>query len=556
MKILQMKTAWYFYAMACAIAVPSVLSSCKPVLTTDDQLKGAAAAAGIEFTEQERDSMQDGLKENLVYFQSIRSVSLPNDIPPALQFNPLPVGFIPDQTPGSVKRDIPGFVALPENLEDLAYYDVASLSALIRDRKVTSVSLTRLYLDRIKKYDSQLHAVITLTEDLAIEQAKKADEEIAAGHYRGPLHGIPYGTKDLLALEGYPTTWGSDAHRNQVIDRTSTVIRKLEEAGAVHLAKLSLGALAWGDVWFDAMTRNPWDTLEGSSGSSAGPASATAAGLVAFSIGSETWGSIVSPSTRCGTTGLRPTYGRVSRTGAMALSWSMDKLGPICRSVEDCALVFDAIQGADNLDQTLIPAPFSYDGNAGVQGIRIGYVPAYFDTAQATDFDRDALAVLRKMGVDLIPVELPESLPVEAMSIILSAEAAAAFDELTRSNRDDLLRRQIKDAWPNVFRTSRLIPAVEYINANRLRFLLIQKMQEVFEKVDVIIVPSFAGNQLLMTNLTGHPCLVLPNGFNSKGTPVSISFIGRLFGEGPLMQVARAYQQATGYHLARPPLFP
>ncbi len=436
----------------------------------------------------------------------------------------------------------------------MAFYSIGELAALIRSQKVTSEELTRMFLDRLKRYDPKLHAVITLTEDLAIRQARKADEEIRQGKYRGLLHGIPYGAKDLLAVAGYPTTWGARPYKDQVINETATVIRKLEDAGAVLVAKLSLGALAWGDVWFKDTTRNPWDLSQGSSGSSAGSAAATSAGLVPFAIGSETWGSIVSPSTRCGTTGLRPTYGTVSRYGAMALSWSMDKLGPIARTVEDCAIVFNAIRGADEKDPMSLDAAFNYTPNIDLRTVRIGYLVDEFkrDTVRKK-FNDAALARLRNMGVELIPITLPD-LPIYPMSFILTAEAGAAFDELTRSNRDDLLVRQGRNAWPNVFRASRFIPAVEYIQANRLRYLWLQEMKKIFEKVDVYVAPPFGPN-LLLTNLTGHPAVVLPNGFDEKGHPVSITFIGNLFDEGRLLAVAKAYQDATDFHKKHPPLF-
>jgi Asp-tRNA(Asn)/Glu-tRNA(Gln) amidotransferase A subunit family amidase len=381
------------------------------------------------------------------------------------------------------------------------------------------------------------------------------DKEIAAGKYRGLLHGIPFGIKDLFAAKGYKTTWGAVPFKDQVIDEDATVLLKLEEAGAVLAAKFTLGALAWGDVWFGGMTRNPWDTSSGSSGSSAGSASAVSAGLVPFAIGTETWGSIVSPSTVCGNTGLRPTYGRVSRTGAMALSWSMDKVGPICRTAEDLAIVFDAITGTDGIDQTLYSVPFNYTSETDYTQLRIGYLK--------TDFDKDypfhkndsiTLAKLTQLGAELIPISLPE-LPINDLSIILSAEAAAAFDELTRSNRDDMMVRQIKNAWPNNFRSSRFIPAVEYINANRLRFILIQEMQKVMDEIDIYIAPSWEGDNLLMTNLTGHPCVVLPNGFTDEGTPTSISFIGRLFDEGRLIAFAKKYQDSEEFHIKHPEMF-
>ncbi len=509
---------------------------------------------GLNFSQAQRDSMMDELEENLSFYLSLRDTTLANHVPPALMFNPLPVGFALPSGQKPLRWSPVKQVILPDRLEDLAFYSIAELAELIRTRKITSEALTRMYLERLKKYDAQLHCVITLTEDLALTQARRADREIAAGKYRGLLHGIPYGAKDLLAVPGYKTTWGAMPFKEQYLTETATVITRLEEAGAVLVAKLTLGALAWGDVWFGEMTRNPWNPEQGSSGSSAGSASATAAGLVPFAIGTETWGSIVSPSTRCGTTGLRPTFGRVSRYGAMALSWSMDKIGPICRSVEDCAIVFQAIRGSDGRDQSVIDAPFNYQPQADLRKIRIGYVPAAFEQDTLNRMFNDAaLTRLKEMGVELIPIELPD-IPVYSLSTILSAEAAAAFDDLTRSGRDSLLVRQIKQAWPNVFRASRFIPAVEYIQANRWRYHLIQLMDQIMRQVEVYVAPSFGPN-LLLTNLTGHPCVVVPNGFNEDGSPVSISFTGRLFDEAAVLAVAKAYQDATGFHRQHPPMF-
>ncbi|MBN2135531.1 MAG: amidase [Acidobacteria bacterium] len=518
-----------------------------------DMICSGAALAGLEFTGDEIDLMQSTVNENREAYKKIHEQTISNDIFPAVVLNPLPIGF---QFPNIEKRfmaSLPVHTDVPENLEELAYYSVRDLAYLIQNRKVTSVDLTKMFIDRLKKYDPELKCVITITEERALEEARKADAEIAAGKYRGLLHGIPYGVKDLLSAKGYKTTWGAGPYKDQVIDMDSTVVKKLSDAGAVLTVKLTLGALAWGDVWYGGTTKNPWDLKQGSSGSSAGPASAVSAGLLPFAIGSETWGSIVSPSTRCGVTGLRPTYGRVSRTGAMALSWSMDKLGPICRSVEDCAIVFNAIYGPDDIDQTLIDAPFGYKPAINIKKLRVGYLKTAFDEKENDwkVFDNEALKKLKEMGIELIPIELTD-LPVESLSFILNAEAAAAFDELTRSGRDDLMKRQIDMAWPNVFRASRLIPAVEYIQANRLRFEIIQQMGELFKKIDLYISPSFGGNNLLLTNLTGHPCVVLPNGFDKDNHPVSITFIGNLFDEGKLMAFARVYQEATGFHLKRP----
>jgi Asp-tRNA(Asn)/Glu-tRNA(Gln) amidotransferase A subunit family amidase len=519
-----------------------------------DNVVSAEKIFGLEFTQAKRDSMLDDLFDQLKNYENLRKVLLPNSIPPAILFNPIPAGFQFEKAKKPFKMSPPGKVVMPKNLEDLAFYSVRQLAELIRTRKVTSEQLTRMYLDRLKRYGPKLECVITLTEDLALKQAKSADAQSAKGKYRGPLHGIPYGAKDLLAAKGYRTTWGSVPYKDQVVDEDATVIKRLEEAGAVLVAKLTMGELAWGDVWYGGMTRNPWNYKQGSSGSSAGSASATAAGLVGFSIGTETWGSIVSPSTRCGTTGLRPTYGRVSRAGAMALSWSMDKIGPICRTAEDCALVFNAIYGADGKDQTLYDVPFNFDPKIDLRKLRIGYLKMEFDSARANKANNDSvLNVLGRLGAKLVPIELPKY-PTGDLSLILSAEAAAAFDDLTRSSKDDLLVRQIKNAWPNAFRTARFIPAVEYIQANRVRYMVIQDMQKLMEGIDLYVAPSFGGDNLLLTNLTGHPCVVLPDGFSKEGTPTSISFIGRLFGEAKLLAVAKTYQEATDFHLKHPKL--
>ncbi|MCW8850299.1 MAG: amidase [Melioribacteraceae bacterium] len=519
---------------------------------TKDDIRSAQKIIGMEFNDSEIDSLQERLTELLNDYNNIWSAGLNNSIPPALGFNPIPVGF---KSPNkSDKFEVSDFsnTKMPQNKENLAYYSVGQLAELIRTKKITSVELTRFFLDRLKKYNPKLECVISLTEELALKQAERADKEIESGKYRGLLHGIPYGAKDLLATKEYKTTWGAAPYKDQVINQNATVINKLEDAGAVLVAKLTMGALAWGDVWFGGKTKNPWNLEAGSSGSSAGPASATSAGLVPFAIGTETWGSIVSPSTVCGVSGLRPTYGRVSRTGAMALSWSMDKIGPICRNAEDLAIVFNSIYGQDDIDQSLYDYPFNYSAEIDFKNLKIGYLK--------NDFDKDypfhnndslTLQTLRSLGAELIPIELPE-FSVESISFILSTEAAAAFDELTRSNKDDLLVRQIKNAWPNVFREARFIPAVEYINANRIRYSLIQEMAKLMEKVDLYIAPSWVGDNLLLTNLTGHPCVVVPNGFSEDGTPTSISFIGKLFDEGKIISVAKAFQNATDFHLKRP----
>ncbi|MCI0710542.1 MAG: amidase [Chloroflexi bacterium] len=509
---------------------------------------------GIEFTPEEREQISKSIEDQLKHLQTIRSHHLDNGIPPALIFDPrLPTPVdMPAIAPINVS-DI-GQVQRPSNLEDAAFYPVTHLAQLVKSRQVTSVELTEMYLERLREYNLHLECVVTFTDDLAMTQAQQADEEIAAGHYRGPLHGIPWGAKDLLAVPGYPTTWGATPFKSQVIDRKATVVQRLEEAGAVLIAKLTLGALAYGDIWFDGVTKNPWDLSEGSSGSSAGSAASVAAGLVGFAIGTETYGSIVSPSTRCGVTGLRPTFGRVSRHGAMALCWSMDKIGPIARSVEDCAVVFNAIHGADGLDNHAISHPFRWNPDLDIHSLRIGYYKSAFEAERDNQANDDAvLEVLDDLGIDLIPIEMPE-IDIQSLIIILVAEAAAAFDELTRHNLDDQMKWQDDDAWPNTFRRARYIPAVEYINANRIRTELMQAFAVLMEEVDVFVTPSFGKDVLLATNLTGHPAVVLPNGFTEKGTKTSISCVGGLFEDEKVLAVAKAYQDASDFHQQHPPL--
>ncbi|HMG11899.1 MAG TPA: amidase [Gemmatimonadaceae bacterium] len=538
---------------------------------TVDTIASAEEVAGIHFDANERELMLDGLKQQEQRIEALHKVALPNSVSPAIVFDPLPPGkkITPEARRPMVRSKVAAR-AVPAD-DELAFLPVTELSELVRRKRVTSVQLTQMYLARLKKYDPVLKCVIFLTEDRALRQAHAADAEIGSGKYRGPLHGIPWGAKDLLAVRGYKTTWGAGPFKEQVIDTDATVVQRLDNAGAVLVAKLTLGELAQGDIWFGATTKNPWKVDQGSSGSSAGPASATAAGLVGFSIGSETLGSISSPSTRCGTTGLRPTFGRVPRTGAMALSWTMDKLGPLCRSVEDCAIVLDAIYGPDGQDNSVIPAGYHWNAELSPKSLRVGYVKSAFDTP-VTDpadakrtmhatkpFDDAALDVFKRLGINLIPVTLPD-LPYDAMRIILTAEAAAAFDDLTRSNRDNELVQQGKFDWPNTFRTSRFIPAVDYVNANRLRSIAIQKWDDLMRTVDVIVTPTGAANlsQLVATNLTGHPALILPNGFRDDGTPVSLTFLGGLFEEAKVLAVARVYQEATGFHLKHPviPLTP
>jgi Asp-tRNA(Asn)/Glu-tRNA(Gln) amidotransferase A subunit family amidase len=514
-------------------------------------LEHAEKLFGLKFSSAERDSMLSTIQEQQQFYEQIRSVALVNSDLPSLLFNPIPPGFRWDGNKGGFHLSTHAPVHRPKNIEDAAFYSISELAALIRTRQVTSIELTEMYLRRLKKFGPILECVVTLTDSLAIEQAKRADREIAAGHYRGMLHGIPYGAKDLISVKEYPTSWGVGIYKDRRFSEDATVIQKLEKAGAVLVAKLTLGELAMGDVWFGGKTKNPWNRKQGSSGSSAGSSAATSAGLIAFGIGSETWGSIVSPATRCGVTGLRPTYGRVSRAGAMTLSWSMDKIGPICRTVEDCAIVLHAINGIDEKDPMTYDVPFAYSPAIDVHKLRIGYLKSDFDSLSTEkSLLTSVLDELRAMGATLVPIAMPEY-PVSSLAIMLHAESAAAFDDLTRSNRDDSLKQQEKDAWPNGFRSSQFIPAVEYIQASRIRTKLISDMDKLMRSIDLYVVPSLTDN-LLLTNLTGHPCVVIPVGDAEKGTLTSISFIGRLFDEGRILAVAKQYQDRTGFHRKHP----
>jgi len=555
-----MKTSASTLFIIAVIGIISI-SGCKNQSLTNEVDSNLVSATeklfDLKMTSSERDSMISMLESQLSDYKIIHSQVIDNSVPPAIWFNPVPAGVIYTETQKPIDWKLPASVAMPADKNELAWYSVADLSVLIKTRKISSVELTRFFLERLKKHSDTLHCVITFTEERALKQAQKADDDIARGIYHGPLHGIPYGIKDLFAVKGYKTTWGAAPYKEQLRNEDATVVKKLDEAGAILVAKFSLGSLAMDDVWFGGLTRNPWDLNQGSSGSSAGSASATAAGLVPFAIGTETWGSIVSPCNRCGVTGLRPTYGRVCRTGGMALSWSMDKVGPICRSAFDCALVFNALLGSDGFDQSVTDLPFNYNSGADILKLKVGYLKSLFDLNDNRVNDSITLNEIRKMGVSLTPVALPDSatIPVKSLAIILVAESAAAFDDLTRSGKDDELNLQDKNAWPNIFRAAQFIPAVQYIQANRLRYKLIQEMYAVMKEYDVIIAPSFGGNQLLLTNLTGNPCVVVPNGFDKTGHPTSISFIGNLYDEAVLLSFAKFYQDVTSYDNQKPPLF-
>ncbi|MES2890593.1 MAG: amidase [Bacteroidota bacterium] len=517
----------------------------------------AVTLADLNFTSAELDSMQEGVKDNQAIYREMHKRPIPNSLAFPFAFSPVPTGVMVPVKQSAIKWNIPLNVQIPADTNQLAFYSVLELAGLLQSKKITSVALTQFFLNRLRKWGDTLECVITLTPELALQQAAAADADFKKGIYRGPLHGIPYGLKDLFAVKGYKTTWGSVPYKDQVIDEDAFVYEQLRKAGAVLCAKLTLGELAYNDLWFGGKTRNPWDISQGSSGSSAGSASATVAGLLPFAIGTETLGSIVSPSHTCGATGLRPTFGSISRSGAMVLCWSLDKVGPICRSAEDAAVVFYYLKGTDGKDPGSMERSFNYTGVAPFKKLRIAYVSNYFDRIKKPAQQWDVMDVFRKLGAQVEPIVFPDSLlyPVNIIDPILSAESAAAFDELTRTNRDDLIRRQDKNFWPNSFRVARVIPAVEYINANRHRSTLIQAMHEFMKSYDVIITPSFAGSQLQITNLTGHPVVVFPIGFNQRGLPNSITLIGNLFDEATILAVAKAYQDATGFNKSHPGKF-
>ncbi len=525
-----------------------------PQRVTKEALRCAEQLIGIELADAHREMALTGVNRNLANYETLRKINIPLDTEPAISFRPALPGKKFNAKPGKLrlsKVQAPKF----NSLEDLAFATVTQLAELIRTRQVSPVELTKMYLARLKRYGPKLHCVVTLTEELALEQAAQAESEIKRGQYRSPLHGIPWGAKDLFATKGIPTTWGAEPYRDQVIDYDATVIERLREAGAVLVAKLSMGALAQGPRWFGGVTRNPWqveDERTGSSGSSAGSAAATSAGLVGFSLGTETLGSIISPSSRCGVVGLRPTYGRISRYGAMGLSWTMDKIGPICRGVEDCAVVLEAIYGPDERDLTVADVPFTWSPEAPISKMRIGYLKAEFERGsdEQKAVYKEALDALRSAGARLEPLELPQ-FSTQSLRIILSAEASAAFDDLTRSGGINQLSGQGPGDWPNTFRTSRFIPAVEYLRAQRARTLLMREMDKLMEQWDVFVSPAPGSSSLLLTNLTGHPAVALPCGF-VRGLPQALMFTGRLYDEGSPLRVALAFERATKWHTMHP----
>lgn len=559
-------------AFAAGAAAPALAQAPAAAPPRIDRLRLDAAESifGVDFTEAEEQMALGSVNRNLQSFEELRKLNIPLDTEPAITFRPSLPGKKPTgkATPGARLKVTKTAVPTSLTPEQVAFLPVTALATLIESQRITSTELTKLYLDRLKKHGETLKCVVTLTEDLALKQAAAADAEIKAGKYRGPLHGIPWGTKDLLATTGIKTTWGATPYKDQVIDLDATVVERLRDAGAVLVAKLSMGALAQGGVWFGGSTRNPWNPERSSSGSSAGPGAATAAGLVGFSIGTETLGSIISPSVTNGVTGLRPTYGRVSRHGAMALSWTMDKIGPMCRSVEDCVLVLNAIYGSDGRDDTVTDAPFDWVPDRPLASLRIGYIQKELEAApnnpNPTEAQRTtaesrramyaaALEAFRKAGAKLEPIAMPD-FPTGSIGFVLSAEAAAAFDDLTR-DKDQLatLTAQSPGDWPNTFRSSRFIPAVEYIRAMRARRLLMQEMDTLMSQYDVFLSPAPGSASLTITNLTGHPAIALKCGFIDN-MPQSIMVTGRLYDEATVCRVALAYEQATEWHKKHPTL--
>jgi Asp-tRNA(Asn)/Glu-tRNA(Gln) amidotransferase A subunit family amidase len=558
---------------------------------TAAMLKDALAVAGLEFSEEERQQLVNGVNQNLTRYADMRAIHIDPNVAPPLYYSPLVPGTKLDRVERPIRPSAPPTLHRPANLEDVAFWPLAHLAQLLKTRQVSSVELTRMYIERLNRYNPTLNFVVTMTDELAMRQAQLADREIAAGKYRGPLHGMPWGCKDIIAVPGYPTQWGSGAFRGQTFEAEATVPRLLREAGAVLVAKLTSGELAAGDQWFGGRTNSPWDPKEGSSGSSAGPASATAAGCVAFGIGTETSGSILSPSSICGVTGLRPTFGRVSRYGAMTLSWTQDRLGPLCRTVEDCALVFHAIARADDRDRSVIDLPFNWDAGLDIHKLRIGYLaPAFEDAGRNSVLkqnDRGVLDTMKALGLELEPFELP-AMPLGVTGGILGAESGASFDEFLRSGRDKELTNKNR---ANGFRSSRLVPAVEYLQAQRIRAMIMEQFAAAVSKFDVYIAPyldmraaaatagradtpdsgrgggggrggrgnatpppSAIRDHFQVANLCGYPAVGVPNGFTADGKPTSITIMGRLYNEAEILAVARAYQERAGWHLKHPAL--
>lgn len=540
------------------LASSTIMAQDRPITKAD--LLSSAKILDLQFTEPEIDSLYNDVLDNVANYKAMHKLSLNNSTPLSLWHSAILPGMKFNKVQKPILWDAVVNVKLPADKNELAFYSVEQLAYLIKNKKISSLELTTFFIERIKKYGDTLQCVISLQENLALAQAKQADAEIAAGKYRGQLHGIPYGLKDLFAVKDTKTTWGAAPYKDQVIQEDAFVYQKMKAAGAVLVAKFTLGALAMGDYWFGGRTKNPWNLNYGSSGSSAGSTSATVAGLVPFAIGTETWGSIVSPATTCGATGLRPTFGSISRSGAMALSYSLDKVGPITRSANDAAIVFNYLHGTDGKDGSAVDMPFNYAPKTNLKTLKIAYAKNYFDKIKDTNRSEfEVLKQFKRMGIELIPINFPDSgvYQFNIMDIIIGAECAAQFDDMTRSGVDDALTRQTKNDWPNQFRTSRFTPAVEYINAQRHRTILMQQVNEIVSQYDAIICPSRGGgNQSAITNLTGHPVVCVPTGLDPKyKLPTGISFVGKLFDEATILTIAHQYQKVTGWDEMHPTMF-
>lgn len=549
-----MKRLLLLFTLCLAFCLPSFSQTRRDTISF---LQKAATLYDLNYSKAQADSLRGHVFFDKSIYQQMHKEMPRNNLAFTFAFNPAPYGYKIPVKQEKISWDIPAGVALPKNRNELAFYSIKQLASLIRSKKISSVELTKFFLERLKKWGDTLHCVITLTEDTALLQARKADEDLKKGIYRGPLQGIPYGLKDLYAVRGYKTTWGATPYKNQIIDEDAFVYTQLKKAGAVLCAKLTLGELAFSERWFGGFTRNPWDIKHGSGGSSAGSASAVAAGLLPFALGTETVGSIVEPSTRCGATGLRPTFGTVSRSGAMVMSWSLDKPGPISRSAEDDAIVYYYLKGTDGKDYGSTNHAFNYHQNTAIKKLRVAYANNYFKDLPKDAPEWKVLETFKKMGVKLQAVTFLDSAvyTFRMCDLILAVEATAAFDELTRTGRDSLLEQQHRGALPNNFRAARYIPAVEYIEANRYRSRLCQQIQDFMKNYDVVIVPTYAGNQLKITNLTGNPIVCLPMGFDKAGLPQSITFVGKLYNEACILEVAKAYQDKTVYNKKHPALF-
>jgi Asp-tRNA(Asn)/Glu-tRNA(Gln) amidotransferase A subunit family amidase len=520
---------------------------------TKTHIGQAAKLIDLSFTDKELEMMLPDLKDNMADYKLLHGLPIDNKVSMSLSQR-----LSPDGTKqGKIKWSYDKKLRLPENKDELAFYSIRQLGSLLRNNSISSVMLTRFFLERIKKYGDSLQCVVSLTEDIAFEQARQADADFKRGIDRGALQGIPYGLKDLFAVRGTKTTWGAAPYKNQVIEEDAYVYTTLKEAGAVLVGKFTLGALAMGDYWFGGRTKNPWNLESGSSGSSAGSASATVAGLVPFAIGTETYGSIVSPSHTCGATGLRPTFGSISRTGAMTLSWSLDKVGPICRSAEDAAAVFAYLHGTDGKDESAVNAAFNYNPRMDVKTLRIAYAKNHFEKLDSSAQEWGVIKALKAYGIDVQPMHLPDTevYKFDIIGMVIGSESAAAFDAFTRTGLDDQMTRQTRFDWPNYFRASRTIPATAYINANRHRYVMMEAVNKAMEGYDVVIAPSFAGKQLAITNLTGHPALCMPIGLNKQGLPNSITFLANLFKEEELLALGKYFQEITPHEELHPPKF-